>query len=89
MKRDGSPGAFHLFNKEKSYDATVTTASAQVPPASASSTVETSGGCGHKKEEKEWQSQRKPRRSWSPELHRRFLQALKPLGGPDGICTRK
>ncbi|KAL9225782.1 hypothetical protein vseg_001669 [Gypsophila vaccaria] len=36
---------------------------------------------GSKKEEKSEQSQRKSRRCWSPELHRRFLNALQQLGG--------
>ncbi|XP_073279499.1 transcription factor HHO3-like [Primulina huaijiensis] len=85
VKRDGSTGAFHPFKKEKSCDAMAPTVSARVPPASASSTAETSRGDGKKKEEKEGHSRRKPRRSWSPELHRRFLQALKQLGGPDGM----
>lgn len=66
-------GAFHPFEKEKS------SVNASAPPPSTSCTTET--GCGHKKE---GQSQRKTRRSWSPELHRRFLQALKELGGPHG-----
>lgn len=36
--------------------------------------------------DKEGQSQpnRKPRRCWAPELHRRFLQALQQLGGSHG-----
>jgi hypothetical protein len=36
---------------------------------------------------KEEQSQinRKPRRCWSPELHRRFLHALQQLGGSHGL----
>lgn len=36
-------------------------------------------------QEKEQQQQRKQRRSWSPELHRRFVNALQQLGGPKGI----
>ncbi|KAL0446914.1 UNVERIFIED_CONTAM: Transcription factor HHO3 [Sesamum latifolium] len=88
VKRNGSGGAFHPFKKEKSV---ATTAPSQgpavnrsvVPPASTSSTADTGGnsGGGNKKEEKEGQSQRKARRCWSPELHRRFLQALQQLGG--------
>ncbi|KAG6426142.1 hypothetical protein SASPL_110358 [Salvia splendens] len=57
--------AFHPFKKERGSAA----------PASTSSTVENGGG-GDKKE-----AQRKARRCWSPELHRRFLQALQQLGG--------
>lgn len=41
------------------------------------------GGESSKKEEKE--GQRKQRRCWSPELHRRFLNALQQLGGSHGI----
>ncbi|KAL2905006.1 Transcription factor HHO3 [Bienertia sinuspersici] len=40
-----------------------------------------SGGGGSKKEDKGGQSQRKARRCWSPELHRRFVHALQQLGG--------
>lgn len=31
------------------------------------------------------QNNRKPRRCWSPELHRRFLHALQQLGGSHGL----
>ena len=31
------------------------------------------------------QNPRKQRRCWSPELHRRFVDALQQLGGPQGI----
>lgn len=46
-----------------------------------------SGGGGQNKEaEKDGggRGQRKQRRCWSQELHRRFLNALKQLGGPHG-----
>ncbi|CAL4888179.1 unnamed protein product [Urochloa decumbens] len=42
---------------------------------------------GKDSKDKEGQSQapnRKPRRCWAPELHRRFLQALQQLGGSHG-----
>lgn len=88
VKRNGSGGAFHPFKKEK-----IAAAAAAQPPTAASSTAETDrsngnasgGGGGSKKEEKEGQCQRKQRRCWSPELHRRFLQALQQLGGSHGI----
>ncbi|CAA2977571.1 transcription factor HHO3-like [Olea europaea subsp. europaea] len=92
VNRIRSGGAFHPFQKEKS---SVTTPqrpigmSAQV--AASSSVEETSsggGGGGNYKDEKEGQFQRKPRRSWSPELHRKFLQALQRLGGPQ-VATPK
>ncbi|KAL9148997.1 hypothetical protein ABFS82_12G080700 [Erythranthe guttata] len=75
-------GAFHPFKKAKSGGGGPITGAAQ--PASTSSTAETGGGNGGgaKKGEKEGQSQnRKARRCWSPELHRRFLQAIQQLGG--------
>ncbi|CAI9756095.1 unnamed protein product [Fraxinus pennsylvanica] len=90
VKRDGSSGAFHPFKKEKSVGTCgATTATVQgsinreVPVAAASSSVETGGSVGggsggSKKEEKEG---RKARRCWSPELHKRFIQALQQLGG--------
>ncbi|KAK4423601.1 Transcription factor HHO3 [Sesamum alatum] len=88
VKRNGSGGAFHPFKKEKSVTATAAPSQGpvnnrSVPPASTSSTADTGGnsGGGNKKEDKEGQSQRKARRCWSPELHRRFLQALQQLGG--------
>lgn len=92
MKRNGSSGgAFHPFKKEKSTAAIAvgtTTTTAIAPPqgpvnksASTSSTAETGGGGGGNKNEAEKESQRKSRRCWSPELHRRFLQALQQLGG--------
>ncbi|KAG9140319.1 hypothetical protein Leryth_023297 [Lithospermum erythrorhizon] len=55
--------------------------------AATSPSVETSGSGGGgddvecKKEKKEGNNQRKQRRCWSPELHKRFLQALQQLGG--------
>lgn len=54
-----------------------------VPLAATSSTADTTKGNGNgsRKEEKEGQTQRKQRRCWSPELHRRFLQSLQQLGG--------
>jgi hypothetical protein len=35
--------------------------------------------------EEQSQNNRKPRRCWSPELHRRFLHALQQLGGSHGL----
>ncbi|CAA2980309.1 transcription factor HHO3-like [Olea europaea subsp. europaea] len=93
VKRDGSGGAFHPFKREKSVgNSGATTATVQgpinssAPVAAASSSVETGGSVGggsggSKKGEKEGQSQRKARRCWSPELHKRFIQALQELGG--------
>ncbi|CAK9188367.1 unnamed protein product [Ilex paraguariensis] len=59
--------------------------SSMAPIAAASSTADTGGSGGgrdgSKREEKEGKSEKKARRCWSPELHRRFLQALQQLGG--------
>ncbi|XP_044969450.1 transcription factor NIGT1-like isoform X1 [Hordeum vulgare subsp. vulgare] len=41
------------------------------------------------KEGQSSQPNRKPRRCWAPELHRRFLQALQQLGGSHAVATPK
>ncbi|XP_019168488.1 PREDICTED: myb family transcription factor EFM-like [Ipomoea nil] len=79
VKRNGSGGAFQPFKKEKSG-----AAAAAQPPTAASSTAETGRS---KKEDKE--SQRKQRRCWSPELHKRFLQALQQLGGSHAATPKQ
>ncbi|GMH15216.1 hypothetical protein Nepgr_017057 [Nepenthes gracilis] len=75
VKKHG--GAFHPFQEKE--------ISGNKPTGAASfscSTVETAAaGGGSKKDQKERLSQKKARRSWSPELHRRFLNALQQLGG--------
>nr|GMD06165.1 transcription factor HHO3-like [Ipomoea batatas] len=81
VKRNGSGGAFQPFKKEKSG-----AAAAAQPPTAASSTAETGRS---QKEDKESQSQRKQRRCWSPELHRRFLQALQQLGGSHAATPKQ
>ncbi|KAI3796198.1 hypothetical protein L1987_38863 [Smallanthus sonchifolius] len=90
VKRNGC-GAFHPFKKEKSSlgapavgNLNLSATPAAEPTAAASSTADTgsgSGGCGGGKSEDKGQSNRKARRCWSPELHRRFLHALQQLGG--------
>lgn len=87
VKRNG--GAFQPFQREKSVGKTNRPV-AKVPasaPATSSTTDTVSGGSGEslKKEEKDGQGQRKQRRNWSPELHRRFLHALQQLGGSHGM----
>lgn len=52
--------------------------------SSAETATGGSGGNG-RREDKEGQAQRKQRRNWSPELHRRFLHALQQLGGSQGV----
>ncbi|XP_076917216.1 transcription factor HHO3-like [Bidens hawaiensis] len=88
VTRNGG-GAFHPFKKEKNSGEAPAMANKKVsaapvePTAAASSTAETGsggGGDGGKSEDK-GQSNRKARRCWSPELHRRFLHALQQLGG--------
>ncbi|RRT65670.1 hypothetical protein B296_00011318 [Ensete ventricosum] len=75
-------GAFHPFERVKHVAAPV--------PASSSTTSGKGGvGGGGEEKEKEGQPQpqphRKARRCWSPELHQRFLHALKQLGGPHAL----
>ncbi|KAK9074481.1 hypothetical protein SSX86_007079 [Deinandra increscens subsp. villosa] len=93
VKRNGC-GAFHPFKKGKFSGEAPATGAAKLladPTADASSTAETGGGCGGKNGEDngdKGQSNRKARRCWSPELHRRFLQALQTLGGAQ-VATPK
>ncbi|XVF43007.1 hypothetical protein PTKIN_Ptkin02bG0005700 [Pterospermum kingtungense] len=94
VKRNG--GAFQPFRREKTVEKSAqlvgkaTNASATSTSTTESGSKGGGGGGGannngnsanNKKEEKEGQLQRKQRRCWSPELHRRFLHALQQLGG--------
>ncbi|KAA0034530.1 transcription factor LUX [Cucumis melo var. makuwa] len=97
VKKNGGGGAFQPFEKTtplKTETAVVvgkTTGSPPIPEATTSSTAETASKCGGgttKREDKESQSQRKQRRCWSSELHRRFVHALQQLGGPH-VATPK
>ena len=90
VKKSG--GAFHPFQKEKT-STSENNKPTSTPAASACSSHEADdggsrrgggGGGGNKKEGKGGQTQRKARRCWSPELHRRFLHALQQLGGSHG-----
>lgn len=76
VKRNGSGGAFHPFKKEKSTPPPPPVSMSAAAAASTSSSAETGGG--NKKVES---AERKARRCWSNELHRKFLQALQQLGG--------
>lgn len=88
VKKSG--GAFHPFEKGKTSTGG-NNKPTSTPAASACSSAEAddgksggsdgAGGGGSKKEEKGGQTQRKSRRCWSSELHRRFLHALQQLGG--------
>lgn len=52
----------------------------RVVPSSASSTVTNTKA----RPQTQQQTSRKQRRCWSPELHKRFINALQQLGGPQG-----
>ena len=79
VNKNGNGGAFHPFKREDKK-------SAEAPVAAAASSTEEAGGSsgGCKAEDKE-DPRRKARRCWSPELHKRFLQALQQLGGAHGV----
>ncbi|KAI9071466.1 hypothetical protein K1719_046575 [Acacia pycnantha] len=97
VKRNG--GAFQPFHREddnnvgKTNNNNITSAAKSTSPAAVpamSSTAGGGGGSGSKgSEEKDGQGQRKQRRCWSPELHKRFLQALQQLGGPDSATPKQ
>lgn len=79
-----SAGAFQPFQKEKPKAADSQPLIKAITPTSTtttSSTAETVGGGKEFEEQKQSHSNRKQRRCWSPELHRRFLHALQQLGG--------
>ncbi|KAK1389947.1 Transcription factor HHO3 [Heracleum sosnowskyi] len=77
VNKNGNGGAFHPFKREEKR----VVVEAPPPDGAASSTAETGGSSGGCKGEDKEDSHRKARRCWSPELHRRFLQALQQLGG--------
>ncbi|XP_076910920.1 transcription factor HHO2-like [Bidens hawaiensis] len=87
VKRNGC-GAFHPFKKEKCSGEAPASIPAKLfatpmvdPIADTSSTADTSSGVRGSKSEDKGQTNRKARRNWSTELHRRFLHALQELGG--------
>jgi hypothetical protein len=59
--------------------------------SSAETTTVGNGGSGgsDRREDKEGQAQRKQRRNWSPELHKRFLSSLQQLGGSQGVFLKE
>ncbi|EHA8591586.1 Transcription factor HHO2 [Cocos nucifera] len=79
-------GAFRPFDREKHVLAPVPSTAAP-----ASSTTVGGGRDGEKEMDKEGQSQsqRKARRCWSPELHRRFVHALQQLGGSHAATPKQ
>ncbi|KAK7310014.1 hypothetical protein RJT34_07203 [Clitoria ternatea] len=97
VKRDG--GAFQPFHREGSGEGktkNVSSAIGKVPssqpvPATSSTgpvRVEKDNGGSSKREEKGL-AQRKQRRCWSQELHKRFLHALQQLGGADTATPKQ
>ncbi|XP_009336613.1 transcription factor HHO3 [Pyrus x bretschneideri] len=93
MEVNRNGGAFQPFQKEKSIGKTNGPVAKQPSSAAATSsttdTVSGSSGENNKKEEKDGQGQRKQRRNWSPELHRRFLNALQQLGGSHAATPKQ
>ncbi|KAL9663914.1 hypothetical protein QQ045_019308 [Rhodiola kirilowii] len=81
VKKNG--GAFRPFSKEK----VVVTAEVVENKPAGSTTVKSKKEESNKDNESR-QTQRKQRRCWSPELHRRFIHALQQLGGPH-VATPK
>ncbi|KAF5751942.1 transcription factor GLK2 [Tripterygium wilfordii] len=85
-------GAFQPFHREKgegkSNQSTVKTPSSVPNTATTETASATSCENDAKKEDKEGNANRKHRRCWSPELHRRFLHALQQLGGSE-VATPK
>ncbi|CAM8881418.1 unnamed protein product [Rhodiola kirilowii] len=81
VKKNG--GAFRPFSKEK----VVVTAEVVENKPAGSTTVKSKKDESNKDNESR-QTQRKQRRCWSPELHRRFIHALQQLGGPH-VATPK
>ncbi|KAL9389473.1 hypothetical protein Peur_018078 [Populus x canadensis] len=97
VKRNGAGGAFQPFHREKSVGKSSNQAISKAPPsvpASATSSIAGAvtggtGGGGNTKEDKEKGNQRKQRRCWSPELHRRFLHSLQQLGGSHAATPKQ
>ncbi|XP_010101716.2 transcription factor HHO3 [Morus notabilis] len=77
VKRNG--GAFQPFQREKNVGKRNGSPAPAPAPASAPAASSSSGKRDDETEGQ--QSQRKQRRNWSPELHKRFLNALQQLGG--------
>lgn len=71
VQTNGSGGDFQPFNKDKGVGSSARRQQLTTP--NMNYTVESGGGMS------------KPRRCWTPELHRRFLVALEELGGACGI----
>ncbi|CAL0318115.1 unnamed protein product [Lupinus luteus] len=93
VKRNGG-GAFQPFHREESNNGKANDASndkalssPQVPATSSTGPVTRDNVDGSSN--KEEKGQRKQRRSWSQELHKRFLHALHQLGGADSATPKQ
>ncbi|ESW25344.1 hypothetical protein PHAVU_003G028000 [Phaseolus vulgaris] len=94
VKRNG--GAFQPFQREEKsgvVDGKVNNYASAIGKAPSSPPVPATSSTGpvridSKKEEK-GQAQRKQRRCWSQELHKRFLHALQQLGGADSATPKQ
>ncbi|KAG8049111.1 hypothetical protein GUJ93_ZPchr0009g2029 [Zizania palustris] len=58
-------------------------------PSATSSAVTDAGAAAAGAQHHPQQAQRKARRCWSPELHRRFVAALQRLGGPQAATPKQ
>ncbi|XP_010265235.1 PREDICTED: myb family transcription factor EFM [Nelumbo nucifera] len=89
-----SGGAFHPFERDTKRVTKPTATSVAAAPSTAQATATTSSTAetitdDSRRDGKEGQSHRKPRRCWSPELHRRFLNALQQLGGSHAATPKQ
>ncbi|KAL2324880.1 hypothetical protein Fmac_023938 [Flemingia macrophylla] len=83
LKRSGSGGgAFQPFHKEERVGNRNEPLSKATSPVATGANAESS-----KREEKE--GQRKQRRCWSQDLHKRFVHALQQLGGSDSATPKQ
>ncbi|XP_015895662.3 transcription factor HHO3 [Ziziphus jujuba] len=90
VKRNG--GAFQPFQREKSVakaNGSVGKATPSAPETSATPEPAAGGGSGGNTKKEDKDGQRKQRRNWSPELHRRFLNALQQLGGSHAATPKQ
>ncbi|CAI9779259.1 unnamed protein product [Fraxinus pennsylvanica] len=79
LPKKESSGAFHPFKRQDKSAGTGSATAQGVMTRSVPAAAVAKKGAGGSK--KEGQSERKSRRTWSAELHKRFLQALEQLGG--------
>ncbi|XP_022734345.1 transcription factor HHO3-like [Durio zibethinus] len=89
VKVKRNEGSFHQLQREKIVEKSVQSVGKGNASATSTSTTESGsrvegandGNTNSRREERDGQPQKKQRRCWSPELHRRFLHALQQLGG--------